>query len=840
MRITHGAFAGRNVRVAAILCLPLSFALSIAHAQQPAITLAKSSLAPAAESHPASAINPESKALRENYREFAAAKVGRSAAPERFTFEFHATTKVTDISVTPDFRVAGGTCITGHVYAAGDVCNVEIAFTPQGPGHRTGKLSIAHSASVAPLLTPIGGTGYAPAISFTPSLITSVPGTYSSTTGGALLNPQALAIDGGDNLYIADTGNNLIRFRDSSGAVSIFAGGGATPALGYGGFGSSVELTNPSGVAVDYSGTVYISSTGDNVVLVRYLDGILNNRLGDGSTTSCPFSSPCSPGSTKISPPYSLATDASGNLYVATKVGGSLPGFYLGENDQSQLTPTYYTLGTTAYNYYSTSPSLAVDSYSNLYYTYEDPGGPLLSPTPLCYVLAQNRAYSTSAAGQRFWSVAGSGKCGFSGDNGRATGAEISTSIGQFALDAAGNFYFADTGNNRIRRVDVQTGVIRTVAGNGGTGFSGDGGPSTSAHLQTPVGLAVDSNGSVYSTGLTPASGAPLKAGIRTFGGIGKLIFSAQALSTHSAAQTVLISNVGNDTLNFTHVGFSSGNTTDFAIDPNTTSCNFTAPLYSGQSCSVGFIFTPAAVGARSTVVTILDNTVNGVQTIQLIGSGATAAKGALSPTSLVFASQTVATSSAAKVITLTNTGGLPLGITGYTFSGANAADFAQTHTCGTSLAAAQNCTIRVVFKPAATGTRTATLSVATSSGTLTATLSGTGAAAAVKPKVTLKSTVNPAPQGHLVLLTSNVVADSTARVTARATGVVQVKEGSKVLAEATIANGLATFRLGNLAPGAHVLKAVYLGDRLHQQSASPAMQQVVGRPIQSPNVGRF
>jgi sugar lactone lactonase YvrE len=91
--------------------------------------------------------------------------------------------------------------------------------------------------------------------------------------------------------------------------------------------------------------------------------------------------------------------------------------------------------------------------------------------------------------------IAGTGAYGFSGDNGPANKALLSGPTA-LALDAAGNLYIADTGNNRVRR--VSNGIITTVAGNGQAGFSGDNGPATDAALWMPYGLAVDAGGDLY------------------------------------------------------------------------------------------------------------------------------------------------------------------------------------------------------------------------------------------------------------------------------------------------------------------------------------------------------
>lgn len=91
----------------------------------------------------------------------------------------------------------------------------------------------------------------------------------------------------------------------------------------------------------------------------------------------------------------------------------------------------------------------------------------------------------------------GNGTAGYTGDGGQAAAAEIQW-VGGCALDAAGNLFLADTGNNVVRKVTASTGVITTVAGTGAAGFAGDGGPAVAAQLNQPWGVLVDAAGNIY------------------------------------------------------------------------------------------------------------------------------------------------------------------------------------------------------------------------------------------------------------------------------------------------------------------------------------------------------
>ena len=208
------------------------------------------------------------------------------------------------------------------------------------------------------------------------------------------------------------------------------------------------------------------------------------------------------------------------------------------------------------------------------------------------------------------------------------------------------------------------------------------------------------------------------------------VVFPSTPAAGTSAAQTVTLSNTGTGPLSVTLPAVLGGaNPGAFSIFG--TSCS--ASLAAGSSCTFNVTFTPPAAGTTyNATLSVTDNSGGGsTQTVALTGFGAAAlpvALAVLSPTSLTFASTTVGNSATAQTISLSNPGTATL--TGIAVSVTGAA-FSETTTCGTTLAAAANCTISVGFKPVATGSAGGTLSVADSAtgSPQTVALSGTGAA---------------------------------------------------------------------------------------------------------------
>jgi hypothetical protein len=214
------------------------------------------------------------------------------------------------------------------------------------------------------------------------------------------------------------------------------------------------------------------------------------------------------------------------------------------------------------------------------------------------------------------------------------------------------------------------------------------------------------------------------------------LTFSSQTVGTSRAAQSITLTNSGNATLNITGITITGANAADYS---ETSTCG--ATLAASATCSISVVFKPTAAGTRTAAVSFADNASNNPQSVALSGAAVTPSTPAatLTPASLSFASQIVDTSSAAKAITLTNAGSATLNITGISIAGTNTSDYSEITTCGATLAANANCTISVTFKPTATGTRTASVSIADNAGGSPQTVSLSGTATA--PDFSLNAT---------------------------------------------------------------------------------------------------
>ena len=245
---------------------------------------------------------------------------------------------------------------------------------------------------------------------------------------------------------------------------------------------------------------------------------------------------------------------------------------------------------------------------------------------------------------------------------------------------------------------------------------------------------ATGSPGAISLSGSATAAAAPAVSLTSA------LTFGSMNVGTTSSAQTATLSNTGNAPLT---IGTLSTGSTEFAISGGT--CAAGGSIAAAGSCSILLTFTPAAAGARSGTLAVTHNATGGQSTASLSGTGvALNPVIGVSPGTLSF-SQTIATTSAAQTVTVSNTGNAPLTLNTIAIGGAQAAEFqiASGTTClaGGSVAANGSCAIKLSFTPAASGARSATLSLThNATGSLTSVaLNGSGTLTA-QPAISLNA----------------------------------------------------------------------------------------------------
>jgi hypothetical protein len=311
---------------------------------------------------------------------------------------------------------------------------------------------------------------------------------FSGDTGRAaqaqLSSPQMVALDGRGNLYIADQGNNRIR-EVSGGVINTIVGNGS---IGDGGPATGAQLEMPVSLALDGSGNLYIADSGaSRVRMVAATTGTITTVAGNGTAGgSVTNGSPAT--GVGLNGPFAVAVDRNGNIYIADtfeftilEVSGGLIFNFAGNGTAGYSGDGNAATAAEIGNSYG----IATDSTNNVYFS----DSLETSTATVAHVREVSRGIISTAAGN--------GDIGDAGDGGPATAAELNFPAG-LAVDSFGNLYITDVYENVIRKVSA--GTISTVAGNAqlGPGFSGDGGPATSAALNNPGGVAVDSNGNIY------------------------------------------------------------------------------------------------------------------------------------------------------------------------------------------------------------------------------------------------------------------------------------------------------------------------------------------------------
>jgi len=327
------------------------------------------------------------------------------------------------------------------------------------------------------IVTTVAGTG-----------IAGFTGDGGPATSAQLAGAMGLAVDRKGHLYIADGGTNRVRKISSDGIITTVAGDSVVGFSGDGGPATKAHFAFTFGLCADGVGNLWVADLQNRRVRKVSTDGIVHTVAGSGTSDEWTgaFSGVGGPATrARLSDPYGIAVDAEGNLLIADT-----------DNHRIRRVNARGSIATVA--------GIGKSGFSG-------DGGPATEAqlaNPWGVVSGKNGDfYVADAYNHRvrhvsktgiITTIAGNGKDGFGGDGSPATAAQLLRPAG-LALDATGNLFIADSGNNRVRKVG-RDGLISTVAGTGAEGSKGDGGLATKAELYSPFGVAVDRHGDVFIT----------------------------------------------------------------------------------------------------------------------------------------------------------------------------------------------------------------------------------------------------------------------------------------------------------------------------------------------------
>jgi RHS repeat-associated protein len=298
----------------------------------------------------------------------------------------------------------------------------------------------------------------------------SFPGFSDGSGANANFNtPLDVAVDALGNIYVADAENNRIRKITPLGLVSTLAGSGETGIAN--GSASIASFHHPAGLAVDASGNVYVADQQNNAIRKVTPAGNVTTLAGSGS----PGSANGTGGAASFNSPTGVAVDGSGNVYVADYANNMI----------RKITPSGVV--TTVAGNGTVGATDAVGTSA----TFHNPMGVAIDAGGNLYVAdrVNYKIRKITSSGQ-VTTLAGSGSAGYANGQGSAASFNSPNSL---TLDASGNIYVVDEGNQVIRKV-TSTGLVSTFVGSGSTGTA-DG---ASASFNNPFGIAIDGVGNFY------------------------------------------------------------------------------------------------------------------------------------------------------------------------------------------------------------------------------------------------------------------------------------------------------------------------------------------------------
>lgn len=464
-----------------------------------------------------------------------------------------------------------------------------------------------------------------------------------SGDGGPATNAQfsfpfgltvGVATDSAGDVFVADSGASTVReVAASTGNIQTIAGNGTFGFSGDGGPAVNAVLNAPGGVALDTSSNIFIADSGNNVIReISVSTGTIQTVVG---TSTAGYTGDGGPASVAtLDQPSGIALDSAGDLFIADTANNVVREVYCATGASGCTPPAGATAGyiyTVAGN---GTPGFSGDGGSATSAELQQPTGVSVDSAEDIFIADSANNVIREVSGGFVNTVAGNGAPGYSGDNGAAPAAMLDGPLA-VSVDRAGNVFIADTNNYVLREVVCANGTsnctapagktpgdIYTIAGDGTPGFSGDGGQATSAELGFALGTAIDSSGDLLFsdyygnrvrklTGIASIPAASISVSSLTFA-------TPQVIGAGAESQTMLLSNTGEYPLRIDGIGISG----DQDFTQNNQCGPFPATISPGGSCAITATFQASSIGPHVAMLTIADSAANSPQSVPLSGAG--------------------------------------------------------------------------------------------------------------------------------------------------------------------------------------------------------------------------